>query len=121
MRSRKMQPCCRTSLTAVFNGGVIMSKPFPEYRDLHAVQEQRNGAHHKHGDGQEEQKSLIPCTSMPRKVRWLTRAPPVAAIARNAPAHTTRGVSSSTAAINSIIPDPMRPETSTVHTDANRT
>ena len=51
---------------------------------------------------------LSPCTSIPRKVKWLTIAPPVAAIAKIAPAHTKRGVSNSTAAINSMIPDPMR-------------
>src|SRR5208283_1861692 len=37
-----------------------MSEPFPQYRNLHAVQEQSNGARHKHGDGEEEQKSLVP-------------------------------------------------------------
>src|SRR5690242_13940805 len=59
MRSRKMQPCCRTSLTAVFSDGVIMSESFPEYRNLHAMHEQSNGACHEHGDGKEEQKSHV--------------------------------------------------------------
>jgi hypothetical protein len=37
-----------------------MSEPFPEYRDLHSVQEQSNGACHNYCDGQEEEESLIP-------------------------------------------------------------
>ena len=49
-----MQPCCRTSLTAVFNDRVIMLEPLPENRNLHAVQEQSNAARHNYGDGQEQ-------------------------------------------------------------------
>src|SRR6266852_6739359 len=109
-----MHPCCRTLVTALFSDRLIMSEPFPEYRNLNAVQEQTDGTGYENRECQNEEESLVPLHLYPQKVRWLTIAPPVAAIARTAPAQTNRGVSNSTAAINSIIPDPIRPETSMV-------
>ena len=60
----RCSPAPDTSVTAMFNDRVIMSEPFPEYRNLHAVQEQSDGARHEtqRWPGRTE----VPCLPAPR-------------------------------------------------------
>src|SRR6266478_2593790 len=67
MRSRKMQPCCGTFVTAWFNERVSMSEPFSIDRNLYAVQEQGKGASYQHSDRQEAEKPLVSLYLYPKK------------------------------------------------------
>src|SRR5215813_3497839 len=60
MRCRKIQPCCRTSFTAILSDWASMSELSPDRRDLRAVQDQCNSAGYEHHDGKREKKALVP-------------------------------------------------------------